>query len=132
MIKDTRRVLVLTCLVWGIALLLLSIIVQFNHDSVHPAKASGNTALAKPDNTCGPSYWCVVPSSNLTGANTLNAVAAINYTDVWAVGVYNQTSYGGQTLTEHWDGKTWNITSSPNKGQYNTLAATSAYASSDV
>ena len=58
--------------------------------------------------------WNVVPSPNPGGHdNTLYAVTAVSANDVWAVGTYNNGTYG-QTLVEHWDGTAWHIVSSPN------------------
>jgi hypothetical protein len=39
-------------------------------------------------------------------------VAAISSDDAWAAGYYNNTP--DQTLIEHWDGKKWIISSTPN------------------
>src|SRR5206468_2383766 len=78
--------------------------------------------------------WTVVPSpSPSSQANYLTAVAAASPTDVWAVGAeYRPTSTPG-TLTEHWDGATWNLVASPNFNQgYNELYGAFAISSTDV
>lgn len=124
MAKQTQKTLIVIVVIWGAILFLFSIVLDLQH--------SIELAYARPDNVCSPSYWCQVPSSNLTAPNTFNSIATISYTDAWAVGTSNQGSYGGQTLIEHWDGSLWNITSSPNPGLYDSLNSDSAYASNDV
>jgi hypothetical protein len=72
--------------------------------------------------------WTVVPSPNqstLANAdNQLRAVAAVGPNDVWAVGMYQneQTAiHQHRTLTEHWDGTSWSIVSSPSPGHSSEL-----------
>lgn len=65
------------------------------------------------------STWSVVASPNTgSGANTLAAIAAVNASDIWAVGA-QRASQGARfrTLTEHWNGHTWTIAPSPSPGQ---------------
>jgi hypothetical protein len=67
--------------------------------------------------------------------NELNGVAVIGPGDAWAVGygVSSNVPYG--TITEHWNGSSWQIVPSPNNstpGFYNALNAVSAVSSSDV
>ena len=59
--------------------------------------------------------WSVVPSPNANNLNNVfNAVVAITPTDAWAVGDYwTGTASTFDTLTEHWDGKSWKIVASP-------------------
>jgi hypothetical protein len=59
--------------------------------------------------------WSVVASPNANNLNNVfNAVVAISPTDAWAVGDYwTGTASTFDTLTEHWDGKTWKIVASP-------------------
>jgi hypothetical protein len=81
------------------------------------------------------------PSPNGHG-NTLNAVATISRTDVWAVGFQNENQLNGsRTLTEHWDGQKWTVIPSPNPGSPpscansnsgNMLNAVAGVASNDV
>jgi hypothetical protein len=55
------------------------------------------------------SSWSVVPSPTSTVENTsLNAVAAISPSNVWAVG-----GNAGNVLVEHFDGKSWKVVNSP-------------------
>lgn len=65
--------------------------------------------------------WNVVPSPNVgTGNNNLSGVAAVRANDVWAVGVYwNSTTNGYQTLIEQWNGSIWSVVPSPNVGTGN-------------
>src|SRR5262249_52879442 len=61
--------------------------------------------------------WTIVPAPNpgMLGSD-LSSVAAAGSDDVWAVGT--TTNQGGpiQTLVEHWDGATWQVVPSPNRG----------------
>jgi hypothetical protein len=63
------------------------------------------------------SAWQVVTSPNMGPfPSTLDGVAAVSSSDVWAVGYYSTVSspYHYQTLTEHWNGMAWSVVSSPN------------------
>src|SRR5579883_3298709 len=90
-------------------------------------------AIASPQGKCG--GWSLVPSPNATtGDNALGAVAAISASDIWAVGnaVINPDLIS-QTLTEHWNGTSWSVVSSPNVGSSdNLLFGVTAIASNDV
>ncbi len=63
------------------------------------------------------SAWSIVPTPNPPGLPTvsLNAVAAISASDIWAVGGNppSQSGYSGQALLEHWNGSTWSIVAVP-------------------
>lgn len=83
------------------------------------------------------SSWSVVSSPNPANQPDveLNGVAAISASDIWAVGTAGNPSYTPyQTLTEHWNGSSWSIISSPSPGTYNgnVLNAVSAVSSNDV
>jgi hypothetical protein len=83
------------------------------------------------------SNWNVVPSPNPVGKTwvVLNGVDAISANDIWAVGHSGDpSSIPLQTLTTHWDGKSWSIIPSPSPGTYNgnVLNAVSAVSASDV
>jgi hypothetical protein len=72
--------------------------------------------------------WQVVPSPNPSEAasadNVLRGVAAVGPNDVWAVGMYQneQTQiHQHRTLTEHWNGTSWSIVSSPSPGHSSEL-----------
>ncbi len=81
------------------------------------------------------SSWIIVYSPNVgTSHNYLSGVTAISVNDVWAVGGYfNSGSTVDQTLTEHWDGSSWSVVSSPNVGtSNNVLSGVSAIAANDV
>jgi hypothetical protein len=61
--------------------------------------------------------WSIVPSPNVGSVvNVLEAVRAVSATDVWAVGYFRNTGGSPQTLTEQWNGTSWNVISSPNVG----------------
>ena len=80
--------------------------------------------------------WQIVASADATGS--LNAVAAVSATDVWAVGSFTQgtTTQGSaigsnlRTLIEHWDGLRWRVVPGPNSadgnGSLNSLVVVSA------
>ena len=60
--------------------------------------------------------WTIVSSANKanSNANVLNAVATVSPNNVWAVGnFYNTNSGTYQTLTEQWNGSSWQIVYSP-------------------
>jgi hypothetical protein len=70
------------------------------------------------------SVWSLIPSPNVGSFQTgLHAVAAAAHADVWAVGEYFDATDTAQTLTEHWDGSSWTIVSSPSLGSDFLLAA---------
>jgi hypothetical protein len=86
--------------------------------------------------------WNSVVTPNVgSGANQLNAVQALSPTDVWAVGFSTSVPPPQQeatlTLIEHFDGKTWSVVPSPNKGpksiyESNRLYGVTAVSSTDV
>jgi hypothetical protein len=58
--------------------------------------------------------FSVVPTPTIAGQNTvINAAAPVNATDVWAVG---NTFLPDRTFTMNWNGSTWTVVASPNKG----------------
>lgn len=73
-----------------------------------------------PTGAQGPTIaWGTVPSPNRgTRQNLLKGIAAVSTDNIWAVGEWNPnvtpTETGRRTLTEHWDGSTWQIVDSPN------------------
>src|SRR5262245_24452587 len=63
--------------------------------------------------------WHTVPAVDVTHQlgdfNSLNAVAALSSTDVWAVGQWQHfagTDYS-HALVEHWDGTSWTVIQTP-------------------
>lgn len=62
--------------------------------------------------------WNVVANPSISGSLTdgLSSVVVMGAKNIWAVGSYTDASNDGQTLTEHWNGKSWNVVSSPNAG----------------
>ena len=75
--------------------------------------------------------WKVVSSPNVgTLGSSLNAVAAVSATDIWAVG---STSGAGLTLIEHWNGSSWSVVTSPNVGTLsNVLNGVAVVSATDV
>jgi hypothetical protein len=78
--------------------------------------------------------WSIVSSPNVgTAGSVLQGVSDVAPDDIWAVGYYNTSSFIPQTLTEHWDGSTWGVVSSPNVGSSrNGLEGVTAISSNDV
>lgn len=79
--------------------------------------------------------WSVVPSPNPGSAeNLLYGVSRIPGTSqLWAVGAYYNTGNSPtQTLTEYWDGSSWNDVSSPNVGLGGELSAVSAISATNI
>jgi len=75
--------------------------------------------------------WTKVPSPNAgTGKNVLYGVAATSATNAWAVGFRFSGPLPNRIILEHWNGKTWAMTASPNPGSATNVlygvAATSA------
>jgi hypothetical protein len=64
--------------------------------------------------------WSIIPSPDPTNSpgldSFLNGIVATSATDIWAVGLFYTSTGGDATLTEHWDGTSWTIISSPNPG----------------
>jgi hypothetical protein len=80
------------------------------------------------------SGWSVVTSPNVgASSNQLNSVAVVAANDIWAVG--SSTPSGGvfQTLTEHWNGSSWSVVTSPNVGTLgSSLNALAVVAANDI
>jgi hypothetical protein len=76
-----------------------------------PARVKTYAATTK-TGSCG--TWNLVSSPNIGGLSVLEAVVA-GTNNVWAVGYSSDSSFKNTyTLTEHWNGKSWSIISSPN------------------
>ena len=69
--------------------------------------------------------WVVVPSPNPGSLNNkLFDIAAVNASDVWAVGEFqDSSSKENQTLIEHWNGNSWMVVPSPNPSTINDVLA---------
>jgi hypothetical protein len=83
--------------------------------------------------------WSIVnaPSQIPTSSNgqqyraeNLDAVTCVAASDCWAVG-YAETGNSADSLVEHWDGRTWNLVSTPNPVGYNWLADVACVSSTD-
>jgi hypothetical protein len=71
--------------------------------------------------------------------NDLFSVSAVSATDAWAVGDFTRSAEThdadiSHTLTEHWDGHSWNVVPSPdaNSAGRNDLLAVAALSATDV
>jgi len=86
------------------------------------------------------SSWTRVPAKNPggTGESFFTGVSASSPGDVWAVGVRNsdpQDFAPDRTLTEHWNGSSWQVVPSPNPGKGalgNTLNDVAAISAKDA
>ncbi|HEY7282587.1 MAG TPA: hypothetical protein VID47_13445 [Actinomycetota bacterium] len=80
------------------------------------------------------SDWKAVPMpAKGAGRIDLYDVDAISKKNVWAVGYYTDGNGHSRTLTEHWNGTSWKIVPSPNKGTGdNTLLGVAAVSGSHV
>ena len=60
-------------------------------------------------------------------------VACASVSDCWIVGSYSNDNTGGDTLTEHWDGSSWQVVTSPNvtSRTFNRLNSLTCVSSSD-
>lgn len=78
--------------------------------------------------------WSVVSSpSPGSEDNLLFGVSRIPGTNqLWAVGVYNNGNSPGQTLTEYWNGSSWNVVSSPTIGVRAALDGVAAISTTNV
>lgn len=79
------------------------------------------------------SSWQIIASPSVGQSDILEGVQALSTNNVWAVGVSN--NYNGavsKTLIEHWDGMSWTIVSSPNRGDGDDLHAIAALAPNDI
>jgi hypothetical protein len=76
------------------------------------------------------SGWSIAASpNNGTGSNSLNGVAAVSATDVWAVGEYDNSGID-RTLALHWNGSAWGTVQSANAGAPNSDNALNSVAAS--
>src|SRR5579863_7941029 len=75
--------------------------------------ASAATLPQRIRNACNSAGWNTVSSPNPSMTfNSLNGVAAISTSNVWAVGSYS-ASTGNFPLVEHWNDTTWKVIASP-------------------
>lgn len=65
------------------------------------------------------SGWSVVPAASpAADYNSLQGIAAAGTRNAWAVGVRRATPGSAfRTLTEHWNGKSWTVATSPSPGR---------------
>ncbi|HJT58544.1 MAG TPA: hypothetical protein VJ761_18700 [Ktedonobacteraceae bacterium] len=85
--------------------------------------ASAYTATA-PNAKCS---WKLVPGQDPSTTTVINGGVAVAYKNVWMVGSENNYNGPGpllQTLTEQWNGTSWQVIASPSPGAgYNALDA---------
>lgn len=81
------------------------------------------------------SGWTTVatPNAGAPGTGVLNGVVAVAPDDAWAVGSTSGQGGPERTLILRWDGSTWSVVPSPNRGPWpNGLSDVAAVASTDV
>ncbi len=62
--------------------------------------------------------WTIASTPTPEGIADLAAVVAVATDDVWAVGGFvDHTANAVRTLVEHWDGTSWSVVASANKGK---------------
>jgi hypothetical protein len=94
--------------------------------------SDGDSNFARIEHFDGTS-WSIVPNPRVNPAEPLDTqselagIAAISANDIWAVG-----EALNQTLTEHWDGTSWSVISSPDPGKFNVLVAATAVSDGTV
>jgi hypothetical protein len=78
--------------------------------------------------------WSVVPSPDgSTRENYLVGVSSTGLNDAWAVGYYNTPNGLYLSLTEHWDGSSWQVVPSPSlSSSLTALTAVSTISATDV
>jgi hypothetical protein len=74
----------------------------------------------------------IVPSASPGSFDTLGGVAVPGPGDAWAVGSYIDAGGFGQTLIEHWDGRSWRQAASRNPAADDALTAVTAISPTDV
>jgi hypothetical protein len=80
---------------------------------VYDATGVGRSLILHYDGTT----WHQIRHSHQGGADNLTSVKAVSATDVWAVGFYLPSLDGPmRTWILHYDGTSWSIESSPNRG----------------
>ncbi|HKP51217.1 MAG TPA: S-layer homology domain-containing protein [Chloroflexia bacterium] len=81
---------------------------------------------------CG-AAWSVVSSPNVgTFSNAFDGVAAVNASDVWAVGYSYDNSSRELALVQRWNGSSWSVVPAPQPGQSSRLKGVSAISANDV
>ena len=94
---------------------------------------SGNAWRTLIEHWDGTSWSVVASPNNGDNHNFLGGVTALAANNIWAVGSYNDNNNGGQTLVEHWDGVSWSIVESPNRGIYgSSLSGIAAVTPNDI
>src|SRR5438094_4607096 len=134
MIYHRRYFLLPLAVLGGIVLLsalLLSAPARAARPNNPPAAPRQGIPTASPTPGC-PLAWGLVPAPILGNSSTLNALVALDPTNIWAVGSVNYAN-GGGTLIEHWNGSSWSIVPSPAApGWYSDLKGISALAADDI
>jgi hypothetical protein len=85
------------------------------------------------------SHWVVVPAASADFTQRFTSIAALSASDIWAVGNFSpKNSEATYALIEHWNGKIWQVVSSPdpikpaNQIHVSILYAISASSPTDI
>ena len=113
----------LLALLSGLAMLYLAAVTM--PDSTAPGGVFAQTSPS--DQDCWNTY-----SVPITQPHSLGELAVLSDSDIWAVGDYRDGSTS-KTLTAHWDGKNWQVASSPNlDAGSNGVTSISAVSTDDI
>lgn len=74
----------------------------------------------------------VAPSPAGATSGDFSAVSAVSASDVWAVGTYDDASFNGVGLFEHWDGNAWSVVAGPGAGGAQLMTGVSALTAGSV
>ena len=110
-----------------------SVLVSFERSAtadLNSTTIGGSTSIKeKVDGAC---QFMLSHSVDVGPENNLNGVVTLGANNTWAVGAYYE---GGAelTLTQHWNGSTWDVVASPNPGTTeNILARVAAVSANDI
>ena len=117
-----------------VVLSLLTLAFPLTQSNAHAkAAATSHAGMAGMKKVVAPTKasWHVVSSPNPGNYNSLDGVAAVSATDVWAVGNYFNPGGNNLALIEHWDGTSWSVVSNSSPAESQLLGVT-AVSATDV
>ena len=113
-----------------VTLLLVLTGLFLGHLSPHAVAASPRQTHGISPSTCNRTWSVVGSPSDSRGSSSLQSIAAISSTDVWAVGnVY--IMFSSSALVQHWNGTAWSIVTDASSAT-GRLEAVAAISSNDV
>ncbi|HEU5109576.1 MAG TPA: hypothetical protein VFT95_13615 [Micromonosporaceae bacterium] len=89
---------------------------------------AGREPPGQPPALANDAGWSVTPVPVLGNRASLNAVAPVTQSDVWAVGSFfnDDRGHDNKTVIVHWDGQRWSPAGPTNPGTFMDVAATSS------